>query len=246
MVAGVRIYLIHDLALTISFDLAIGEKAHYAVMSLQHELQKELPKSAVRELVDIVPAYTSLSLYFSTKTALEAGIDTVKKIAYQVARTDFLQTNTATKKADAKAVTKTVTTTFEIPVCYELPYASDMPTVMKQTGLSHQEIIEYHHHKKYTVYMNGFVPGFSYMGTLDPLLQVPRKQVPAPKVPPGSVAIAADQTGIYPFEVPGGWHVIGRTPLKMFDKRRTPACLLAPGDTVIFKPITANEFEHWI
>jgi allophanate hydrolase subunit 1 len=70
--------------------------------------------------------------------------------------------------------------------------------------------------------------------------------VPATKVPPGSVAIAANQTGIYPVEVPGGWHVIGRTPLKMFDKKRSPACLLSPGDTVTFKPITAKEFEHWI
>lgn len=238
MVAGVRIYLIHDHALTIALDLAIGEKAHYTVMSLQKELQKELPKSAVRELVDIVPAFNSLSLYFSTKTALEAGIDTIKKVAYQVARTDFIQNDIAPKKTD--------TTSFEIPVCYELPYAPDIPFVMEQIGLSHQEIIQHHHGKKYTVYMNGFVPGFSYMGTLDPLLQLPRKQVPTPNVPPGSVAIAANQTGIYPVEVPGGWHVIGRTPLKMFDKKQTPACLLSPGDTVTFKPITAKEFEHWI
>jgi KipI family sensor histidine kinase inhibitor len=216
----------------------MGEKAHYTVMSLQKELQKELPKSAVRELVDIVPAFNSLSLYFSTKSALEAEIDTIKKVAYQVARTDFIQNDTAPKKTD--------TTSFEIPVCYELPYAPDIPFVMEQIGLSHQEIIEYHHHKKYTVYMNGFVPGFSYMGTLDPLLQLPRKQVPTPNVPPGSVAIAANQTGIYPVEVPGGWHVIGKTPLKMFDKKRSPACLLSPGDTVTFKPITAKEFEHWI
>jgi KipI family sensor histidine kinase inhibitor len=169
---------------------------------------------------------------------LEAGIDTVKKIAYQVACSDFIQNDTAPKKTD--------TTSFEIPVCYELPYAPDIPFVMEQIGLSHQEIIQCHHGKKYTVYMNGFVPGFSYMGTLDPLLQLPRKQVPTPNVPPGSVAIAANQTGIYPFEVPGGWHVIGRTPLKMFDKKQTPACLLSPGDTVTFKPITAKEFEHWI
>jgi inhibitor of KinA len=234
MVAGVRIYLIHDHALTISLDLAIGEKAHNSVMTLQKELQK----SAIKELIDIVAAYNSLSLYFSTKSALEAEIDTIKKVAYQVARTDFIQNDTAPKKTD--------TTSFEIPVCYELPYAPDIPFVMEQIGLSHQEIIQCHHGKKYTVYMNGFVPGFSYMGTLDPLLQLPRKQVPAPNVPPGSVAIAANQTGIYPVEVPGGWHVIGRTPLKMFDKKRTPACLLSPGDTVTFKPITAKEFEHWI
>jgi inhibitor of KinA len=234
MVAGVRIYLIHDHALTISLDLAIGEKAHNSVMTLQKELQK----SAIKELIDIVAAYNSLSLYFSTKSALEAGIDTIKKVAYQVARTDFIQNNIAPKKTD--------TTSFEIPVCYELPYAPDIPFVMEQIGLSHQEIIQHHHGKKYTVYMNGFVPGFSYMGTLDPLLQLPRKQVPTPNVPPGSVAIAANQTGIYPFEVPGGWHVIGRTPLKMFDKKQTPACLLSPGDTVTFKPITAKEFEHWI
>ena len=238
MVAGVRIYLIHDHALTIALDLAIGEKAHYTVMSLQKELQKELQKSAIKELVDIVAAYNSLSLYFSTKSALEAGIDTIKKVAYQVARTDFIQNDIAPKKTD--------TTSFEIPVCYELPYAPDIPFVMEQIGLSHQEIIQHHHGKKYTVYMNGFVPGFSYMGTLDPLLQIPRKQVPTPNVPPGSVAIAANQTGIYPVEVPGGWHVIGRTPLKMFDKKQTPACLLSPGDTVTFKPITAKEFEHWI
>lgn len=234
MVAGVRIYLIHDHALTISLDLAIGEKAHNSVMTLQKELQK----SAIKELIDIVAAYNSLSLYFSTKSALEAGIDTIKKVAYQVARTDFIQNDTAPKKTDI--------TSFEIPVCYELPYAPDIPFVMEQIGLSHQEIIQHHHGKKYTVYMNGFVPGFSYMGTLDPLLQIPRKQVPAPNVPPGSVAIAAHQTGIYPVEVPGGWHVIGRTPLKMFDKKQTPACLLSPGDTVTFKPITAKEFEHWI
>ena len=234
MVAGVRIYLIHDHALTIALDLAIGEKAHNSVMTLQKELQK----SAIKELIDIVAAYNSLSLYFSTKSALEAGMDTIKKVAYQVARTDFIQNDTAPKKTD--------TTSFEIPVCYELPYAPDIPFVMEQIGLSHQEIIQCHHGKKYTVYMNGFVPGFSYMGTLDPLLQIPRKQVPAPNVPPGSVAIAANQTGIYPVEVPGGWHVIGRTPLKMFDKKQTPACLLSPGDTVTFKPITAKEFEHWI
>jgi inhibitor of KinA len=234
MVAGVRIYLIHDHALTISLDLAIGEKAHNSVMTLQKKLQK----SAIKELIDIVAAYNSLSLYFSTKYALEAGMDTIKKVAYQVARTDFIQNDTAPKKTD--------TTSFEIPVCYELPYAPDIPFVMEQIGLSHQEIIQCHHGKKYTVYMNGFVPGFSYLGTLDPLLQIPRKQVPAPNVPPGSVAIAANQTGIYPVEVPGGWHVIGRTPLKMFDKKQTPACLLSPGDTVTFKPITAKEFEHWI
>jgi inhibitor of KinA len=234
MAAGVSIYLIHDLALTVSFDLTIGDKAHNTVMTLQKELQK----STIKELIDIVPAYNSLTLYFSNTPALEAGIVAVKKIADQIARIDFLQEDAATKKVDAHS--------FEIPVCYELPYALDMPTVTEQLGLSQQEIIRYHHYKKYTVYMNGFVPGFSYMGTLDSQLQIPRKQVPATNVPPGSVAIAANQTGIYSFEIPGGWHVIGRTPLKMFDKLRTPACLLAPGDTVTFKPITAKEFEHWI
>jgi len=232
MAAGVRIYSIHDLAFTISLNLTIGDQAHDSIIALQKELQKILRK----DLIDLVPAYNSISLYFSTKTALERGLPVAIKIADRIAS---LQ-----NAANEPFIKKEETVIVEIPVCYELPFAFDMPAVMELLKLTHQEIIQQHHQKTYTVFMNGFVPGFSYMGTLNETLQVPRKQVPVAKVPAGSVAIAANQTGIYPFEGPGGWYVIGRTPLKMFDKKRSPACILAPGDLIRFKPITVKEFEH--
>lgn len=234
MAAGVSMYSIHDLALTISFNLLIEEEAHLLVLRLQTAIQK----AALKELTDIVPAYHSVSLYFSNKNALASAMAFIKESAEQVAASTNLVVNDNYLNA--------TTSLIEIPVCYQAPYAIDMPALTELLGLSQEEIMLRHSRVRYTVYMNGFVPGFSYMGTLDPGLQVPRKQIPASRVPAGSVAIAANQTGIYPFEVPGGWHVIGKTPLTLFDKTRVPACLLTPGNTVIFKSITATELEHWL
>jgi len=234
MAAGVSIYSIHDLALTISFDLGIGEEAHRIVMLLK----KELEKGVTKEIVDIVPAYNSLSVYFSSKPALMLAMAGIKKIATEIATSPTTSTATSVE-------TKT-NTLVEIPVCYELPFAVDTPAILARLGMSQEEIIQRHSQKKYTVYMNGFIPGFSYMGTLDSRLELPRKKVPTGSVPAGSVAIAAQQTGIYPFESPGGWHIIGRTPIKMFEKNRSPACLLQPGDTVLFYPITVSELENWL
>jgi len=232
MAAGVSIYSIHDLAVTISFDLGIGEEAHRIVILLKKELQKGVRK----EMVDIVPAYNSLSVYFSSKAALTLAMPGIKKIATEIAASPTITTSADTK----------TNTLVEIPVCYELPFAVDTPAILDRLGMSQEEIIKRHSQKKYTVYMNGFIPGFSYMGTLDSQLELPRKKVPTGSVPAGSVAIAAQQTGVYPFDSPGGWHIIGRTPIKMFDKKRSPACLLQPGDTVLFNPISASELENWL
>ena len=127
--------------------------------------------------------------------------------------------------------------TVSVPVCYDESVAPDLAWVCRHKGIGKDELIDIHTSMTYRVYMNGFVPGFPYMGILPEALEVPRKSSPSLRVPPGSVAIAGRQTGIYPFETPGGWQVIGRTPWKLFDKSHDPCCLLRPGMKVRFHAV---------
>jgi len=131
----------------------------------------------------------------------------------------------------------------ELPVCYEPPFALDIEEVARRCGCSVSDIIELHSAGDYHVFMIGFLPGFPYLGVLDSRLRLPRRDVPRSLVPRGSVAIAGAQTGIYPSDSPGGWHVIGRTPAPLFDATATPPGLLSPGDHVRFVPVPASRFS---
>jgi inhibitor of KinA len=131
-----------------------------------------------------------------------------------------------------------------IPVCYEAPYAPDLAALALQKQLTEQEVVILHTGTIYNVYMIGFLPGFSYMGELNEKIAVPRKQQPA-QVLAGSVGIAGSQTGIYPLNSPGGWQIIGRTPLKMFDPFVPEPVKLQAGDRVQFFAITKQEFESY-
>jgi inhibitor of KinA len=117
-----------------------------------------------------------------------------------------------------------------------------MPLICAAAKLSSQEIIRLHTEKEYTVYMIGFLPGFPYLGFVDDRIAFARKNTPMAKVPAGSVGIAGKQTGIYPIDSPGGWQIIGRTPIKLFDAKRNPPVELQPGDGVQFYEITLDEF----
>jgi inhibitor of KinA len=131
----------------------------------------------------------------------------------------------------------------EIPVCYEPEFAEDMEALAGAHGLSTEQIIEIHSGTVYTVYMIGFAPGFAYLGPLDERLELPRRETPRARVPAGSVAVANQYTGIYPADLPGGWHVIARTPLPLFDSSRDQPSLLGAGDRVQFVPIGAAAFR---
>jgi KipI family sensor histidine kinase inhibitor len=133
--------------------------------------------------------------------------------------------------------------TVEVPVCYEPEFAADMEEVGAATKLSAQEIQKLHTAAKHWVLMVGFAPGQPYIGGLDARLSVPRRATPRTRVPAGAVAIANAQTCVYPFETPGGWNVIGRTPLRVFDPARDPPSLFAPGDRVRFFAISRREYE---
>ncbi len=133
---------------------------------------------------------------------------------------------------------------WSIPVCYEAAFAPDLAGVAQRCGLTPSRLVEIHSANAYHVYMIGFLPGLPYMGDLAPELVLPRLIEPRLRVPPGSVAIATTLTTIYPVKSPGGWHLIGRTPVKLFDIERPAPALLNPGDKVTFTPISSTQFTE--
>ena len=132
----------------------------------------------------------------------------------------------------------------EIPVLYGYDYGKDIQRVEQFSGLNEKEIIQKHQSGNYLVYFLGFSPGFPYMGGMDQILTTPRLQTPRKCVPQGSVAIAGQQTGIYPFSSPGGWNLIGRTPLEIFNLSNPQNSLIQMGDKVQFKSISKDEYKR--
>ena len=133
----------------------------------------------------------------------------------------------------------------KIPVCYSAKYALDLQEISKQKNLATDEIVRLHTTKKYRVYMIGFLPGFAYMGEVDEAIAFPRKAQPRKIVEAGSVGIAGSQTGIYPLDSPGGWQIIGKTPIQIFNKEKADPVLLQPGDEIEFYSITEDEFTNY-
>ena len=131
-----------------------------------------------------------------------------------------------------------------IPVCYSAEYGPDLEAVARQKGMSPGEVIDIHCRQPYRIFMIGFLPGFPYMGKLDPRLEVPRKARPVPVIA-GGVGISGLQTGIYPLNSPGGWQIIGRTPVQLFDRCADPPIKLCTGGLVQLYPVSVAEFINW-
>jgi inhibitor of KinA len=220
-----RIYNIHDQAITIEFAAEINEATNMQVIALQHAIES----NPFKGFIECVPAYGSLTVYFNEQVSASTVRSWLSDLSAQISDTSLA--------TEGKQIS--------IPVCYDPSLGTDLPWVSSHLNLSLEEIISLHTSVVYRVYMIGFIPGFPYMGTLPEQLEVPRKQTPSLKIPMGSVAIAGKQTGIYPAEVPGGWQVIGRTPLKMFDPTNSPCSFLNAGDIVQFKPITLETFNQY-
>jgi inhibitor of KinA len=136
--------------------------------------------------------------------------------------------------------------TVEVPVCYESEFAPDLAEIASLAKVTPEEAVQLHAASDFRVLMIGFAPGHAYMGGLDPKLAVPRRAAPRAIVPAGSVAIANDQTVVYPYAISGGWSIIGRTPLTVFDAERQEPSLFAAGDRVRFKPVTRAEFQKLV
>src|SRR5438093_54073 len=227
------IYPLGDSALTVDFGNLIDADINEEVIRLS-ELLKAAQLTYVK---DIVAAYSSITVYYDVVDVLQfnrtsSAYDTIKNNLSQL----FSQEIASSAKPNRS---------IRIPVCFAEKYALDASDVARLTSLSFNEIIEIYTSKKYRVYMVGFLPGFAYMGEVDERISVPRKQEPRAKVEPGFVGIAGKQTGIYPLTSPGGWQILGRTHLHLFDKEREELVLLREGDEVEFFAITEDEFKNY-
>ena len=224
-----HIYEIHDQALTIEFSTIISEESHLKVMQW-HALLNQHP---FKGFIESVPAYSSLTIYYDE----EISSQEVKLFV-----SDLLENNSSSFGSTRTAISSNK---HIIPVCYDPSYGLDIVAVAEEKHLSIDEIIALHTIQTFHVYMIGFVPGFAYMGTLPSILETKRKNIPRLEVPKGSVGIAGLQTGIYPSTIPGGWNILGRTPINLFDETKEPCSFLQAGDLVQFQSITKEAFEQY-
>jgi len=211
-----------DRAVFIEFANRISPEVNRKV----HVMASAIERRKIEGIIEVVPTYRSLCIYYDPLIiGLEELLEKVDKIR-----------NTL---GEIKVPSPKV---FEIPVVYGGEYGPDLDFVAKHNNLSPQEVIKIHSGKNYLVYMFGFSPGFPYLGGMDERIATPRLKTPRVKVPAGSVAVAGGQTGIYSVETSGGWRIIGRTPVKLFNPDKDPPVPFLPGDYLKFVPISEEEY----
>jgi inhibitor of KinA len=201
--------------------------------------KRHLEAAQIPGVIEIAPAYTTVALFYDPVRAIDAGAPVENVFGWVEQR--IRKALPETEEIHAVRVSGSFV---EIPVCYETEFAIDLEEVAQRAGLSWKEVVDLHCGADYRVHCLGFTPGFPFLGGLPPKLATPRRDVPRKEIVAGSVAIGGKQTGIYPIKSPGGWNVIGRTPLQLFDPQKDPPALLRAGDRVRFRSITRQEFER--
>ncbi len=213
-----------DTALVVEFGQEVSRATSDRVLALAASIEA----ASIAGVVELVPTFRSLMVHYDP---LRTGHEELRAaVAPLLSR--------APDRADRPA------RLFTLPVCYGGEHGPDLHEVAQRTGLSPPEVIRLHTSSAYHVYALGFLPGFPYMGDGPEALSLPRRETPRVRVPMGSVCIAFRQVGIYSLESPGGWHLLGRCPVRLFDTRRDDAVLLAPGDKVRFEPVSADDFDR--
>ena len=219
----VRILLCGDTAVTVEFgehiDRAVSERVlHFDALTRAAELPG---------VVETVPTFRSLTVHYDPlATAPAELIPRLEKLA-----------------GDARGETRP-SRLWRVPASYAMDHAPDLDDVARRTELSTGEIVRLHTGTRFHVYMVGFAPGYAYMGDLPQSMVLPRRTDPRTRVPAGSIAIATTMTAVYPVESPGGWHLIGATPIRLFDPSLPQPALFAPGDAVRFEPVDVREFDE--
>jgi KipI family sensor histidine kinase inhibitor len=212
-----------DTGIVIEFKNEISEEVNSKVRSFCIAVEK----SSLNGVEDIVPTYRSLLIcYNPCKVRGDILIEKLKEIENHIEEIDIPEPRL-----------------IEIPTIYGGKYGPDLDFVAEYNNISADKVIEYHTQKKYLIYMLGFTPGFPYLGGMSEKIAAPRLDNPRTCIPAGSVGIAGNQTGIYPIESPGGWRLIGRTPLDLFDPNKKPYFLLKAGDYLKFTAINENEYN---
>ena len=201
-----------------------------------------LRDAGIPGVVDLAPAYTSVGVFFDPIIVAKGSGKHGEPFESLAERVREIVTAGAHRRRRVRRA-RTVALPVEIPVCYDPEFALDIDRVAEQAQISASEVVDLHSGSEYRVACIGFVPGFPFLAGLPKKLATPRRDVPRKEISPGSVGIGGAQTGIYPLRSPGGWNLIGRTPLKLFDPTKDPPTLLCPGNRVRFRAITRKEFE---
>lgn len=212
-----------DTALVVEFGDTIDRAINARVIALADCIRR----ARIDGVVEMVPTFRSLMVHYDPMVLLHAEL---------VQRVEALLAGLTTVEVQRR--------TWVLPTCYGGELSPDLDEVAQRTGLSTDDVISVLSAGTYHVYCIGFLPGWPYMGDLPEKLSLPRRENPRVKVPMGAVCIAQQLTGIYPLESPGGWHLLGRTPVRMFDKRRAKPVLLSPGDQVRYEPISRAVFDR--
>jgi inhibitor of KinA len=209
--------------------LEFGDEINLEINGKVRRMALAIHTESIEGIIEIVPTYRSLLIIYNP---LILPVEELKK------RLKDLEGNLQQIHFPAPKLIR-------MPVVYGGPYGPDLDYVADYHRISPQEVVRLHCSKAYLIYMIGFMPGFPYMGELPDGLVTPRLKTPRVSVPAGSVAIAQKQTGIYPMDSPGGWQIIGQTPVRLFDPEETPPALLQMGDLVQFFAITEKDFREW-
>jgi inhibitor of KinA len=209
-------------AVLLEWESKISHPVHFEVINFQNYINKAFKN----QIVETVPAYCSLAVYLKKEMGRDVFIAALNSGA-------AMPENVWKEKR-----------IIHIPACYDLEFGEDLPDMSQQLKIPVDEIIKRHTAGEYPVYFLGFLPGFPYLDGLDPALAVKRKQTPKSLVQAGSVGIADNQTGIYTLDSPGGWNIIGRSPLQFFDVTKSPPNRVQAGDWIRFFSISKAEFQE--
>lgn len=211
-----------DTAVLIRFE----QKIDPAILRQVTMMANAIKKAEIKGILDMIPAYASILVCFDpSKTDMRSIIAKIEK----------LKPEKQSQKEEQRLI--------RIPVLYGRPFEEDLEHVAKHAGIFTEEVVQIHTANTYPVYMIGFLPGFPYLGNLDERIHTPRRTEPRTDIPAGAVGIGGSQTGVYPISSPGGWHIIGQTPVKLYDPDQKQPVLLQSGDLIQFYAIDEDEYE---
>jgi inhibitor of KinA len=228
------IYAVSEQAVTISF----GNRIDVLLLKTIKSFDQNLCSAPFPGLISTVVAYATLTIHYDITVvfaSLLPGKSCFEKVSAYLNGIQYLEESSIHDQQKM----------ISVPVCYGGHYGPDLSLLSRDKKITESSLIELHSSEIYTVFMIGFIPGFPYLGGMNSLLSAPRKLKPSAAVHAGSVGIAGQQTGIYPLTTPGGWQIIGRTPLILFDPHRPIPSLLRAGDHLKFYPITVDEFINF-